>query len=68
MEFANTSNQVGDDELGIGMATYLFLKENEDDAGTQFKKIFFTVISLFNKKTWSKSSTKFCLRIRPWQI
>ena len=40
MEYANASNQVGD-ELGIGMATHLFLEENEDDAaGTQLKRFF----------------------------
>ena len=51
VEYANVSNQVGDDELGIGMATYLSLEENEDDAaGTQFKRNFFTVISLFYNK------------------
>ena len=37
MAYANASNQVGDDELGIGMATHLFLEENEDAAGTQLK-------------------------------
>ena len=35
VEYANASKQVVD-ELGIGMATRLFLTENEDDvAGTQ---------------------------------
>ena len=64
MEYANASNQVGDDELGIGMATHLFLTENEDDvAGTQLESSLLSFVS-FIKKLWPKSSTNFPLRIR----
>ena len=44
----DASNQVGDDELRIGMAAHLLLIEKEDEVGgTQLEKNFFSVVRLF---------------------
>ena len=60
VEYADVSNQVGDDELGIGTATRLLLMENEDDlAGTQLLKNFFSAVRRFYKNTVAKILAKF---------
>ena len=60
MEYADASNQVGDDELGIGMAARLLLIEKEGEVGgTQLEKNFFSVVRLFYQKTVAKILDKF---------
>ena len=60
VDYADRSNQVTDDGLGIGMATRLLLAENEDEvAGTQLEKKFFSAVRLFYVTTVAKILAKF---------
>ena len=50
MSNSDPNNQVGDDELEIGMATHLLLIENEDTiAGTQLEEFFHCCTSLLSE-------------------
>ena len=60
VQYTDSRNQVGDNELGIGMATRLLLIDNEDEvAGTQLEKSFFNVVRLFYQNTVAKLLSKF---------
>lgn len=48
-QLQNASNQVSDDELGIGTATGLLLVD--EVAGTQLERNFFSCVRLFYEKT-----------------
>ena len=60
VQYTDPRNQVGNNELGIGMATRLLLIENEDEvAGTELEKSFFNVVRLFYQNTVAKILSKF---------
>ena len=57
--YLKKSNQISDDELGIGTAGRLLLIEEDAVTGTRLESEFFSVVRLFYEKTMAKILAKF---------